>query len=190
MRPPAWFVSLLASNHPLLRVRWASHLAKWCIEQKAYVAPSEVYYLKRRKARLESWIANPKPGESARVTEKNRKTLAAVSEELVSALEDRRVICFPDALNQQTYDMICAGEHARYGGYARFAEEMETAEERAEGEAERLAENKRMAFHSENYEAVDFIGRKKTAALHPGADFNELLHGKKSNTPAFQLEEF
>lgn len=190
MRPPGWFVDMLKLNHPLVSVRWGQHVARWVIGQRAYVHPSELFYLKRREARLQKWIANPSAGEATAITNKKRLTLANVSEELESARLNERILFMPDALNQATYDLLCHGEHVRYGGYARFADAQEQRDLNEEAEQERVKENKRLALTSEVYDAVDFIGRKKLAELNPSADFGQLLHGRPAIGPLFSAEDF
>lgn len=189
--PPVWFVNLLHANHPLLRVRWGSAASKFVIDQKGVIGPTEVYYLKRRKERLERWVAAARPDEAKHVTEKTRRTLVSVSEELTSALDGRRVIVLVDTITQQVYDAICAGEHARYGGYARFADAQEQREEAEDAERERVAEQQRYGLHSETYDQVDFMTRKKQAELQAGhRDLGYLLHGKRSDSPLMHLTDF
>jgi len=87
----------------------------------------------------------------------------------------------PNEINQTCYDLICKGEHAKYGGYARFVDEQAIKEGQAEREAERLAENKRYDLHSETYDQVDFMTRKRQDALRNGhRDLAYLLHGDEN----------
>lgn len=185
MKPPDWFIKLLALNHPSLSVRWGVWVEKWVIGQQSFIGPSEVHYLRRRKARLAEWIAS-----GSRSIVKQKKTLEAVSEELESALAGQRILFMPDAINQLTYDMICQGEHARYGGYARFCDVQEKKEIYEEADRERVAENKRFALISETYDQADFVTRKRQDALKNGhGDLGYLLHGVSADRPLITLSD-
>jgi len=188
MKPPEWFVSMLRLNHPLVSVRWGEWVGKWVISQRAYIHPSEIHYLEKRRVRLEHWIAYPKGGEP---TTKHKNALKNVNEELIAARAKERILFMPDAINQAAYDMLCHGEHARYGGYARFCDAQEQEADRIAEDQERQEENKRFALHSESYDQIDFMTRRRQDALKNGhRDLGYLLHGEHANKPLVTLGEF
>lgn len=192
MRVPDWFRRTLSILDPLLRARWGSHVGRFVIDRKAYIAPSEIYYLRRREARLRLWVESPRVDEPARTTEKNRRTWEDVAERLVSAEDGRRVVCYPDQLNQETYNLLCESDSQNYSGYASFFDKLEAQESRERADAERIQQNKRDALVSETYDMIDFVSRKKQDMLANGQrDFGMLVHGRPSEgRPLVTADQF
>lgn len=183
-KPPDWFVSMLRANHPLVSVRWGAWVGAWVISQRAHVPPSEIHYLSRRIARLERWITKEP-------SVKHSNALKNMQEELIAAKAGERILFMPQHITHDTYQMLCKGEHAKYGGYARFCDAQEQEADRVAADQERQQENKRFALHSESYDQIDFMTRRRQDALKNGhRDLGYLLHGKKADQPLIQLAEF
>ena len=180
MRPPDWFIRALALLDPDLRVRWGG-TGRWVVEQKSFVPPSEIYYLKRREARLAGWVAAPKVDQSAETTEKNLVTWQDLAERLASAGDGYRVLFYPERLDQQAYEQIVLGQHARYGGYSAFFDKLEEKEAEEERKLAARHQSKRENVAGEFYDIVDFIGRKKIGDLAAGTKtLGEIVHGDRS----------
>jgi hypothetical protein len=194
-RPPAWFVRALGVLDPLLSVRASeSSDVHWVIERKGVIPPQELAILKRREARLWHWINSPANDTQRDQVHKNRITWMSLKDELVSAQQGKRVVCRPTALIQQVYDDLCKSDFQRYGGYARFCEDLETAEDTFEADQERQLSNKRQAMNGEVYDILAFLSRKRETEMHHGhRDLNYLLHGRHSkpdDKPVIQLTDF
>lgn len=194
-RPPSWFVKALGILDPLLSVRAsASSEAHWCIERKAVIPPQEIAILRRREARLWRWISSPVNDNQRDQIHKNRITWMSVKDELAAAEAGKRVICRPRVLTQQVYDDLCKSDMRRYGGYARFCEDIETAEETATADHERMLSNQRQAMSGEVYDIMAFLNRRRETEMHHGhRDLRYLLHGhhsKPEDKPVIQLTDF
>lgn len=193
MKPPAWFVKAIGILDPLLSVRRSAVTSHWVIERKSVMPISEVDVLRRREARLWRWINNPTP-EQKDALHKNRVAWQSLRDEVVSAEAGKRVICRPRVLTQEVYNDLCRSDIQRYGGYARFCTELETAEEKAEADLERQTSNKRQAMNGEVYSILNFLERKRSDALGQGhEDMGYLLHGrhaKPGDGPLIQLSDF
>lgn len=115
-------------------------------------------------------------------------------DEVCSAEQQKRVICRPRALNQEVYNSLCQSDFQRYGGFARYCTQMEQEEERLEAEQERIMSNKRQAMNAEVYDILQFLHRKRGAALDQGhQDLKYLLHGRhtvEGDAPVVQLSDF
>lgn len=193
MNAPQWFVRALSTLDPLLRVRWGNVRAHWVIERKGIIPAQELEILIRRERRLWRWITTPAPAQQDAI-HKNRITWMNVAEELDSARRGYRVICMPTVLNNQVYHDLCRSDFQRYGGFARFCDELEAQETFAENDAERQLTNKRQAMNGEVYDIMQFLNRKRGSAMEAGrTDLNYLLHGKQSpegDKPLLTLAEF
>lgn len=188
--PPEWFVRAINILDPLLSVRWGDVIGQWIIERKGVIPQSEIDFLTKREARTRNWVTNPPADASATSIKTNQNTWYGVSEELISAKQHRRIILFTQRLDNQIYEMLVAADMQRYGGYARFADEIEAKEDRERADAERVAENKRHAFNLEVADMMHFVWRKKETELLSGhRNMNYLLHGKESNRPLIQLTD-
>lgn len=193
--PSAWFVRALGVLDPLLSVRASVSSGKhWCVERKAVVPTSEIEILRRREARLWRWINSPVDDTQRQQIHKNRVAWMSLRDELTAAEAGKRVICRPTVLTQQVYNDLCKSDFQRYGGYARFCEELETAEEAAEADQERMLSNKRQAMSGEVYDIMQFLHRRKNAEMENGhRDLKYLLHGRHSapeDKPLIQMAEF
>lgn len=193
MSVPPWFVNAIRTLDPLLSVRPSVSTSHFVIERKAVVPITELDVLKRREARLWRWVNNPTPDQKDAL-HKNRVALQSLQDEVASAEKGKRVICRPRTLTQQVYNDLCRSDLQRYGGYARFCTEIETAEERHEADQERQMSNKRQAMSGEVYSILNFLERKKSDAMENGhRDMSYLLHGKHAkpeDSPLMQLSEF
>jgi len=194
-RPPAWFVRSLGILDPLLSVRASiSSDAHWVIERKGVIPPPELAILKRREARLWQWISSPANETQREQIHKNRIIWMSVKDELASAEVGKRVVCRPTALIQQVYDDLCKSDFQRYGGYARFCEDLETSEEAFEADQERQLSNKRQAMSGEVYDIMQFLHRRRESQMgHGQRDLKYLLHGQHSkpeDKPVIQLTDF
>ena len=122
MRPPEWFVSALGAMDTLLRLRWGSHVGAWVIDRQAVTPITELKWLIKRRDRLQRWSR-----QDAKEAQKHKKDIASLSEEIVSmqSVPPRRVVLIVSELNPQTLASLQLGDIHRYGGYSRYADEME-----------------------------------------------------------------
>lgn len=192
--PPQGFRRSLQLLDDQLDMHWGEAIHQWVIDRKAYIPQTEIEFLRRRKARAKAYFTNPPAGATPSNIEKHRKVWEGVSEELASARKGRRVIVFAKDLTVDIFNSLCAADIKRYGGYARFADELERKEERADIEAERVLGNKRHAMNLEIADQVHFLWRKReTDLLHGNRDMRQMLHGQKSTPdsgPLIQLTDF
>lgn len=160
------------------------------IDRQAILGPNELFYLRRRCARARNYWENPPADHTEANLHKHRLAWLNLLDEIASAEAGRRVIIIVNELNQAVYDMLCASDLQRFGGYARFADELEAFESRTEADQERVLRNKRLAISSETYDMLNFIWDKKSDMLENGEkNLGKLLHGKKSEGPLIQLSE-
>lgn len=191
--PPAWFVSALHILDPLLSVRWGDVIGQWVIERKAVIPQSEIDFLKKRLERTRRMVTHP--GEmNEQSLMSARRTYVGVSEEYTSARNGKRVILYTPDLNQSVYDQLVASDMQRYGGYARYLDAVEVAEERREREQQRVTDNKVHAANLETYDMLNFMWRKKENMLLNGErDMRYILHGKRTtreSEPLIKLTDF
>lgn len=193
MRPNQGFVNSLKGLDPLLSVRYGDFVHQWVIERKGAITTNEIKYLNKRVERAAVILQNSADLHPNQV-EKTRATYLGVNEEVISAKQGKRVIVFAKFLNQQLYDALVLSDMQRFGGYARFADELEKAEAQREKDVERQLENKRMALHKESYDMLNFLWRKRSDALLNGQrDLRYLLHGQhstESSPPLIKLTDF
>ena len=187
---PQWFVSALQTMDPLLSVRWGDTIGQWVIERKAVIPPSELNFLIRREKRTRNFVDHPPADARPSTIATNRNTWVGVSEELVSARRGQRVILFTTRLDQQIYEMLCASDIQRYGGYARFADELERKESRQATDRARMEENSWHAFNAEVADMMHFIWHKRENALLAGKrSMRELLQQPESDEPVIKLTD-
>jgi hypothetical protein len=190
---PEWFVKALAAMDPLLSIRRSIVTSHYVIERKAVILDSEIETLRRRRDRMWRWINFPNATQKEQL-HKNRKEWQSLVDEVCSAEQQKRVICRPRWLDQSVYNSLCQSDFQRYGGFARYCTQMEQEEERLEAEQERILSNKRQALNAEVFDMLDFLYRKRGAALdHGHQDFQYLLHGrhtKEGDKPVVQLSDF
>src|SRR5690349_17418867 len=108
---------------PLLSIRWGPYVEQWVIERKGIFGAEERTYLKNRRERLRKKVEQ---GEG--VTKEDRNTYTGVCEEHDSAMQGKRVVLIVRNLDRQVYDALCMGDIQRYGGYSRYADEIEKKE--------------------------------------------------------------
>jgi len=192
--PPQGFVRSLQLMDSLLDVRWGEAIGQWVIDRKAFIPDSEIQFLRRRKARIKALVQKSPKEMSAAQKQKVLDLWKQISEELASARKGRRVIVFTKFLSPEIYNELCRRDISRYGGYARFADELERKEENAEAEAERILGNKRHAMNQEIADQVHFLWRRReTDLLHGNRDLRQMLHGKKTtpdSEPLIKLTDF
>ena len=195
MRPPEWFVKAIGILDPLLSVHWSDATAQFVIDRKAVLAPTELHYLRKKEAGLwfQSQAQNLPTDTSTNVLHQNRIKWLGIKAELESAEAGRRVIFTTKELTPKTYEYLCASDIRNYGGYARFADDLEAEEARAESERERVMDNKSRAIHGEVYDMINFLHRKKGAYLDQNCqDMKFMLHGKRADPgdePLIKLAE-
>lgn len=182
--PNNGFLASLAALDSLLSVRWGDFVGQWVIERVAYIYPGEIGYMERRMERLRRLI-NRKNGQKR---DHYLSQWRQLHEELLAAKAGKRVILIVPELNARVYDMLCASDMQKYGGYARIADEIEAREAAEEARQERTLEDERRVISSEVYSMLNFIWRKReTALLHGEQNMGMLLHGKRSTQPVIQL---
>jgi len=194
MKPPAWFVKAIGIMDPHLSVRRSIVTSHWVIERKAFIQPSELATLIRRRDRTYRWITYPNEDQK-KALHANRQQWQSLMDEVESAEHGKRIIGRPRVLNQGVYDDLCKSDIRRYGGHARFSTRLEQDEERREADQERMADNRRKAFNAEIFDQMDFIYRKRANMLDHGEDkdLKYLLHGKRTQPgeePLIKLTDF
>jgi hypothetical protein len=184
--PNAGFVQSLKSMDGLLDVRWGPCIGQFVIERKAVIPQTELGYLIKREKRLDAIVHD----ESHPQAKKKYTDWCSCVEELRSAKTGKRVICITSVLSDGIFNMLCQSDIKRYGGYSRYADELEAAELKMHEDQERIAKNTREAIHKETYDMLRFIWSKKETELLSGErNMNRLLHGKKSNKPLIEPEK-
>jgi len=175
MRPPDHIVNLLTAMDSLLRVRWGSFVQKWVVDRVAVTPVTELKWLLRRRERYERWIRTR--GEEGK---KYVSDLASLNEEIAS-MQDvpaRRVIITTSVLDMKVYEALCLGDIRKYGGYSRYADEMEREMDR---ERERSRASYLSRVESVTHEAYgrggihDFMVSKKRVGV-----LGELQRGEKT----------
>lgn len=113
--PNEGFVASLTSMDSALRVRWGGCVGKWVIDRKAFTPIHELEWLRKRRAR-----------EAKRVVAgKSTTDLNGIKEEILSLETGYRVIIFTNVLNDEVYRNLCLTDITAYGGYSRYADEVE-----------------------------------------------------------------
>jgi hypothetical protein len=162
VRPPKHFVTLLQSMDPLLSIRYGGTIEQWVIERKAVIGLEELKYMSQRRERLHKKIVN------GTATKEDVNTYKGVAEECDSARYGKRVIIFARELDRKVYDALCVGDLQRYGGYSRYADEIERNEAEEEVRKERALSAHNLEMNKEcfgRFGIHDFIVRKKQTEL-------------------------
>lgn len=182
-RPAEWFTKAIGILDPLLSVRWSDATAQYVVDRTAVLSQDELYYLRKKEAGLwfQSQAQNLPIDVSTNVLHQNRIKWLGIKAELESAEAGRRVIFTTKELTPKTYEYLCASDIRNYGGYARFADDLEAEEARTEAERVRVMDNKANVVHGEVFDIMNFLHRKKGALLDRNCmDLNLMLHGKKT----------
>lgn len=191
--PAEWFVNALGILDPLLRVRWSNDSSQYVVDRKALIPPDEIGFLRKREAGLwwQSQGHNLPVNIPMKVLHQKRLAWISCREELTSAEAGRRVIFSTKEITPQTYEWLCASDIKRYGGYVRFADELEAEESRAEADRQRVNDNKANAMHGEVFDMMQFLHRKKGVLLDSNCmDMQYMLHGKKTTPETEPLIKF
>ena len=173
---PAAFQQAINAFDPLLRVRWSSSVGKFAVERLGHIPETERKYLAQRKKRLAGLI----PSKQGKEQEALRRVYGEVSHELEAAeTRNARVIFFTEELNDSSYNALCASDITRYGGYSRYADELERREAAEEKERKRQTQNRMEDIHREAYDVLGFLQRRRSTQLEHGErDMKKLLHGR------------
>lgn len=195
-RPAEWFVRAIGILDPLLGVRYSDASSQYVIDRKAVLGPTELHYLRKKEAGLwfQSQAQNLPVNTSTNVLHQNRIKWLGIKAELESAEAERRVIFTTKEITPKTYEYLCASDIHSYGGYARFADDLEAEESRAEADKQRVLDNRANAMHGEVFDMISFLNRKKGALLDSQCmDMNLMLHGRKTDPeagPMVKLTDF
>lgn len=175
MTPESFKRSLVALDTEL-NLRKAVSSSCWVIERKSVVPVEEVGKLVRRERRLFGWVQNPPSGVR---DPKHQASWVTVAEALESGRRGYRVVMIPTALDQQTYNMLCASDIQRFGGWAAFADALDQADEKKEEALEQSLASKRKILNAEVWDMMKHMNEKKTAKMEAGVtDMTYLLHGR------------
>ena len=185
--PSKNFLATLQLMDASLSLRWGDTISQWVVERKGIIGADELHYLAKREARLKGWVNDPTRPKK----EMERQTWMGVKEEFESAKRGMRVIIFAPELTPKIFDMLALSDLQRYGGYSRYADEMEKIEAERDARVEREMSNKRIALNAEVFDMMNFMERKKlTELIHGERNIGLLLHGKRSNGPLVKLQDF
>ena len=176
------FERMLGLMDSKLRVRWGAATGSWVIDRTAWIPLTERQWLERRLEHARRLCTGtPNPDETYITAYKN------LVEEVASMRDGRRVVFFATKLNNDTFNAICASDIQAYGGYSRFADELEKEEDAATERINRDLANKRENLHRETFDALNFmLTKRETQLLHGEKDLNTLLHGRKRNRHAYE----
>lgn len=158
---PETFSSVLQAFDPLLGVRWGSYVVRWVVDREAFIPNEERRFLKRRRARLYALMHHGDPDQRRTYQSLWRQ----VAEEDESAATGRRLIVMPEVLDRRVVDSLMWSDIRRYGGYSRMADEWDKQERAAANEAKRVQTNEDMARHSETFDALNFLRRRRSVEL-------------------------
>ena len=174
---PSAFESAARSFDRYISVRWGEKIHQWVIERRAYIPTTEKWFLTRREARLMRFSQEPKRSEKERAS--LLRSFQEVHEERVSAQKDRRVLLFARWLTTEIFDALVASDIKRYGGYSRYADELERREAAQETEDRRVVLSDNQSVHEEARQNVDFLLRKRsTSMFHGERSLTKLLAGR------------
>jgi len=168
------FQNACSSFDPLLSFRWSSRIGKWVVDRKALIPGTEIAFLNRRIALLESAARRAKTARSDSTVDSE---LHQTVEELVSAKKGKRIVFFTETLDKRTFDALALSDLRRYGGYSRFADELEKNEALASKEGDRMFRNHMEGVHKETYEVLSFLDRKRSTELEHGERRLKVLLG-------------
>ncbi len=162
------------SFDPLLSFRWSPRIGKWVVDRKALIPGTEIAFLARRIARLEDAARRAKTSKSDSSVDSE---LHQTVEELVSAKEGKRIVFFTETLDRRTFDALAFSDIRRYGGYSRFADELEKNEALASKESDRMFRSHMEGIHHETYDVLNFLDRKRSTELARGERRLKVLLG-------------
>jgi hypothetical protein len=168
MTPPAWFVRAIQDLDSLLSVRWGEVIHRWVVERKALVPSSEQTFLARRFRRVVQLAKEARLAKDKKREEEMDVLGSQLAEELNSALRGYRVILFAPELTRRIYNSLVLSDITRYGGYSRFADELERIEEFRDKDAARQMANQMEAVHKEAYDRLNFAWRNRQSELAEG----------------------
>ena len=111
-----------------------------------------------------------------------------------SAKNGRRVIIYTRELDRRVFDMLVRAAIQKFGGYSRFADEVERLEESAEAKQTRAHDSQMSDVNREVYDQMDFIERKRATDLAEGKSMREMLssgtrQGKTSDGPVRVIDK-
>lgn len=187
--PPEGFERSLKAYDSELHLRWGEKIGQWCIERTSVITPEEIEYMRKRKARTKAYVTAPPPRATQFSVAQNMRLWLQLSEELAAARLNRRIIIFVRTLAPAVFDLLAAADVRRYGGYARFADELEKRESAKEADVDRQLANKRNAYNKEVWGMLDHVWRKKESALLNGERSLHRLLGQPSDRPIIQLTD-
>jgi hypothetical protein len=190
--PPQGFVNSLHGLDSLLSVYWGEIVQSWVIARKSAVPETELMLLRKRQARLERLLDTYDGHPNG--LRKLKDTWVGVKEDLRAGYEGKRIILFAAELTPKIYDALVLADMTRYGGYARWADNLEAKEAAMEAKLERDMQEKRLALNKEAYDMLHHVWDKKSDKLAAGErDMKYLLHGKRSEVgegPLISLSDF
>lgn len=170
------FVNALEQLDPLLSVRWGQVINSWVIERKAYVPASEIVFLERRAQRAKANLEeNPQDKSRALM-------LKEIQEEYASAKTGRRVVLYAQNLDNRVFNNLVAADMAKYGGYVRFADELEKQEQEEKERKEKKYFSDLHELNREVYDVMSWMHRRKETEIENGRS-RELMR------EAFKLEK-
>lgn len=178
LEAPIGFVNGLRRMDDKLHVRWSDSLS-WVIERDSIFVQDEIKWLKKREYRLHRRVS------SGQATEEEKTKLLLVREELRSAANSRRVIITSKTLDQKLFNDICQADIRRYGGYSRYADEMEAREAAEEASKWRTMQNQREMIHYEMWGrrgVYDMLAGKKGTHKR-----EQIRRGEKTITEALGI---
>jgi hypothetical protein len=168
--PPKGFVTMLSIMDDKLRVRWGPVIGAWVIDRMAHIPVSEKMLLEKRYNRLRRWANKVSP------IAKEVETYMNIAEEWLSMKDGRRVIFTTPVLNDKVFNALCASDMQRYGGYSRFADELEAQERQEERARHWRQAHVREELNRESFDQINFLERKRTTQLQHGVtDLKTLL---------------
>lgn len=173
---PEGFLNSLKTMDRALDIRWGAVIGKWVVERRAYLGHEELAFLKRRSARTER-ISRYKSSVGSADAPRVKAIYEQLAEEYASGVRGCRIIVYATELNDQLFRLLAASDYQRYGGYSRFVDEADAAEERALADAERQEANKREAIHKDTFDKLNFAWKhRETQLLDPrGRTLSEII---------------
>jgi hypothetical protein len=177
MHVPEAFLRCLQHMDPLLSVRWGPFVEQWVVERKAIFSDKEVFWLKRRTERLDRKF------NAGNATEAEKTTRIGCLEDLASSENGCRVVLFAKTLNDHIYNQLCLSDITKYGGYSRYCDELERAEDAREKDTERQLSNERVARWKEAAGIIRFLDDKRSTMLDHGCRDVAQMLGTKDYMP-------
>jgi len=170
------FETAVQRYDPLLSIRWGQTLNQWVLERKAVIPDNEMAYLKSRMDRTYRLSRDTNKPEKDR--KRLYKSFQQIREEFLSAQTSKRVILFASILGDEVFDAIRLSDIKAYGGYSRFADELERYEAEAKQKQVKAIQEVSMDIHREVYDIINFL-RRKPEPNREDRDLKKLLGKKK-----------